>query len=277
MKSKLLLLFVIFTFGGATCIRANNQKDNKEQKICVKLIYDEPIEGYVVTADWQPFKAMDCETGLITINFRNISTGKEFQYVNNEKFSSYHTDLITFAEGFGGYKNGDTYTIQYISKPSHFEESQIDYYLPFQFYDVDFDGEKELLISDYYQGQQGNYYEVFEITDSGLEAKTYPPFNDIDNMTMFDSQNKIITSYTHSGIFSSSSTYFQKIDNSAKQDIIIPDNFDEILKQHLIDITPETSSDFHIIGAEITINEKTYNLKINNDKWEIIKHHQDVK
>ena len=282
MKSKLLLLIVIFTSLGATCIRANNQKDNKEQKkgddkICIKLIYDEPIEGYMVTADWQPFEAMDCETGLITINFRNTSTGKEFQYINKEKFSSYHTDLITFADGFEGYKNGDTYTIQYVTKPNPFEESQIDYYLPFQFYDVDFDGEKELLINDYYQGQQGNYYDVFEITDSGLEAKTYPPFNDIDNMTMFDSQNKIITSYTHSGIFSSSSTYFQKIANTAKQDIIIPDNFDELLKQYLTEITPEASSDFHIIGAEIKINENKYNLTANNGKWELVELNSNVK
>ena len=267
MKSKLLLLFVIFTFWGATCIRANNQKDNKEQKICVKLIYDEPIEGYVVTADWQPFKAMDCETGLITINFRNISTGKEFQYVNNEKFSSYHTDLITFAEGFGGYKNGDTYTIQYISKPSHFEESQIDYYLPFQFYDVDFDGEKELLISDYYQGQQGNYYEVFEITDSGLEAKQYPPFNSVDNMMKFDSQNKIITFYTHSGAYFSCSMYFQKITTSTQQQIIIPNDFDEKLRQKLTDLAPDAPSDFHIITADITINENKYLLKVDNGKW----------
>ena len=84
MKSKLLLLIVIFTSLGATCLIKNNQRDNKgekkgEDKICVKLIYDELIEGYMVTADWQPFEAMDCETGLITINFRNISTGKEFQ------------------------------------------------------------------------------------------------------------------------------------------------------------------------------------------------------
>jgi hypothetical protein len=69
--------------------------------------------------------------GVITINFRNISTGKEFQYVNKEQFSSYHTDLITFADGFKGYKNGEAYTIQYVTKPNPFEESPIDYYLPF--------------------------------------------------------------------------------------------------------------------------------------------------
>ena len=129
--------------------------------------------------------------GVITINFPNISTGKEFQYVNKEKFSSYNTDLITFADGFKGYKNGDAYTIKYVTKPNPFEESPIDYYLQFQFYDLDFDGEKELLINDYYKGQQGNNYDIFEIADSGLEAKEYQPFGDIDNMVVFDGRIRL--------------------------------------------------------------------------------------
>ena len=224
------------------------------------------------TADWQPFEVKDCETGYITINFRDISTGKEFQYINREKFGSYHTDLITSAEGFDGYKNGDTYTIQYVTQHNPFEESPIDYYVPFQFYDVDFDGEKELLINDYYQGQQGNNYEVFEITDSGLEAKKYPPFNDVDNMMKFDSQNKIITFYTHSGAFFSCSMYFQKIAISTQQKITIPNDFDEKLRQRLSELAPNEPSDFHIIAADITMNEDKYLLKVDNGKWEIVKH-----
>lgn len=223
-----------------------------------------------MTADWHPFEAKDCETGLITINFRNISTGKEFQYVNKEKFSSYHTDLITFADGFKGYKNGETYTIQYVTKPNPFEESPIDYYLPFQFYDVDFDGEKELLINDYYKGQQGNNYDIFEIADSGLEAKKYRPFGDIDNMVVFDGENKNITLNTYDGAHSSCSVYFQKIATSTLQEIVIPENLDGMLKRDLAYFAPVAPSYFHIIATDIKINGEVYKLKVDNGKWVLV-------
>lgn len=208
--------------------------------------------------------------GVITINFRNISTGKEFQYVNKEKFSSYHTDLITFADGFKGYKNGDTYTIQYVTKPNPFEESPIDYYLPFQFYDVDFDGEMELLINDYYKGQQGNNYDIFEIADSGLEAKKYRPFGDIDNMVVFDGQNKIITLNTYDGAHSSCLVYFQKIATLILQEIVIPENLDGMLKRDLAYFAPVAPFDFHIIATDIKINGEVYKLKVDNGKWVLV-------
>ena len=279
MKSRIVLLIAIFVSLGIIYALLNsekkqtnsNEQPTEQNQVCVKLVYDKPIEGYEVTADWQPFEVKDCETGYITINFHNTSTGKEFQYVNREKFSSYHTDLITSAEGFDGYKDGDVYHIEYVTKPNPFEESPIDYYLPFQFYDVDFDGENELLINDYYQGQQGNYYEVFEITNSGLETKRYPPFNSVDNMMKFDSQNKIITFYTHSGAYFSCSMYFQKIATSTKQQIIIPNDFDEKLRQRLSELAPYEPSDFHIIAADITMNEDKYLLKVDNGKWILAK------
>ena len=279
MKSRIVLLIAIFVSLGIIYALLNAEKEQinsneqpmEQNQVCVKLVYDKPIEGYEVTADWQPFEVKDCETGYITINFRDISTGKEFQYINREKFSSYHTDLITSAEGFDEYKDGDVYHIEYVTKPNPFEESPIDYYLPFQFYDVDFDGENELLINDYYQGQQGNYYEVFEITNSGLETKRYPPFNSVDNMMKFDNQNKIITFYTHSGAYFSCSMYFQKIATSTKQQIIIPNDFDEKLRQRLSELALNEPSDFHIIAADITMNEDKYLLKVDNGKWILAK------
>ena len=280
MKSKLVLLIAIFVSLGIIYAIFNaekkqinaNEQPTKQNQVCVKLVYDKPIEGYEVTADWQPFEVKDCETGYITINFRNVSTGKEFQYVNREKFSSYHTDLITSAEDFDGYKDGAVYHIEYVTKPNLFENSPIDYYLPFQFFDVDFDGEKELLINDYYQGQQGNYYDVFEITDAGLQAKSYPPFNGVDNMMKFDSQNKIITFYTHDGSYYSCSLYYQKVATSTKQTIVIPNNFDERLKLKLADFAADIPSDFHITKAEISLGDDDYQLMVKNSKWKIVKH-----
>lgn len=286
MKSRFLLVIAsLFALGVNANIpplsaqevhtkeETNTLKQPKESDpINVKLIYDKPIEGYMVTADWQPFEAKDCETGYITINFHNITSGKEFQYINREKFSSYHTDLITASEDFNGYKDGDVYHIQYVTKPSYFEQSPIDYYLPFQFFDIDFDGVKELLINQYYQGQQGNYYDVFEITDTGLQEKSYPPFDNVDNMMEFDIQNKIITNYTHSGIHYSHALYYQKISTLTKQALIIPEDFDEWLKRELADFAIGTPSDFHITKAEISWSDNNYLLIVKNDKWEMVKH-----
>ena len=84
MKSRLVLLIAIFVSLGIIYalfnaekkqINANEQPTGQNQ-VCVKLVYDKPINGYEVTANWQPFEAKGCETGYITINFRNVSTVK---------------------------------------------------------------------------------------------------------------------------------------------------------------------------------------------------------
>ena len=280
MKSRIVLLIAIFVSLGIIYAIFNaekkqinaNEQPTKQNQVCVKLVYDKPIEGYEVTADWQPFEAKGCETGYITINFRDISTGKEFQYINREKFSSYHTDLITSAEGFDGYKDGDVYHIEYVTKPSPFEESPIDYYLPFQFYDIDFDGEKELLINIYDKGQPGNGYDVFEITDAGLIEKSYPPFNLVDNMMKFDNQNKIITYYQKDGVYYSSFVHCKKVATSTLQKIAIPDELEKSIKSKLADFTPNEPSDFHIIAAKVLLGDDEYKLEVKNGKWEIVKH-----
>ena len=278
MKSRIVLLIAIFVSLGIIYAIFNaekkqinaNEQPTEQNQVCVKLVYDKPIEGYEVTADWQPFEVKDCETGYITINFRDISTGKEFQYINREKFSSYHTDLITSAEGFDGYKDGDVYHIEYVTKPNPFEESPIDYYLPFQFYDVDFDGEKELLINNYEKGQQGNGYDVFEITDAGLEEKSYPPFDSVDNMMKFDNQSKIISCYMHDGSYYAMEVRYQKVDRISKQNLSIPNGLDDKLKNSLSNLEPDAPSDFHIVAAEISMGEAEYKLKVQNGGWLLI-------
>ena len=90
-----------------------------------------------------------------------------------------------------------------------------------------------MLINDYYKGQQGNNYDIFEIADSGLETKEYQPFGDIDNIVVFDGENKNITLNTYDGAHNSCSVYFQKISTSTLQEIVIPENLDGMLKRDL--------------------------------------------
>ena len=160
--------------------------------INVYITYAEPIDHYEVTMLWQPFDAHS-ETGLLVANFRDTVTNESFQYYEREKYSSYHTDLITFAEGFEGHRDGDQHTIStQTPDQEYYAESPLNYYASFQFFDVDFDGDKELLVNDWYRGQQGNYYAVWEITDEGLVQRCEAPFDAIDNCTKLNAETKEI-------------------------------------------------------------------------------------
>ena len=164
--------------------------------IDVYFKYNQPVNGYEVTARWRVFEKM-YETGRVMMNFYNPETGAEFQYYG-EKYNSFDTDEISFAKDFKGHQKGDIHYFDYTSpdSPDPFKEyndnSPIGYYTSFQFLDIDFDGEEELLVSDMYKGQSGNYYSVWDITKDGLKRLDYPPYDNITNMTKIDLKNKII-------------------------------------------------------------------------------------
>ena len=107
------------------------------------------------------------------MNFRNIETGGEFQYFN-PRYCSYETDKVTYAKGFKGHKYGYIHYFNYTS-PDTFnyikgenDDSPVVYISSFLFMDVDFDGKDEFITSDYYTGEVGINYEVYDITDNGL-------------------------------------------------------------------------------------------------------------
>ena len=134
--------------------------------------YNQIINGYEVTGRWRPFNK-ECEVGPVLMNFRNIETGFEFQYFN-PRYRSYDTDNVTYAKRFKGHQNGDIHYFNYTSPDTlgYYKEkdgtSSVEYISSFLFMDVDFDGKYEFIASDYYTGEVGLYYEVYDITDNGL-------------------------------------------------------------------------------------------------------------
>lgn len=165
--------------------------------IDVYFKYNQSVSGYDVTARWRTFGA-DSETGVVAMNFCNPESGAEFQYFS-EKYNSFDTDNITFAKDFKGHQRGDIHFFDYTSpdKPDPFKEqndnSPIGYYTPFQFLDIDFDGEDELLVSDMYKGQAGNDYSVWDIAEDGLKSVDYIPLDRLTNIDKIDLKNKTIT------------------------------------------------------------------------------------
>ena len=121
---------------------------------------------------------------------------------------------MTFAKDFKGYHKGDVYYFDYTSPDTldHFKKyndnSPLGYYSPFQFLDIDFDGEDELLVSDWYQGKAGNNYEVFKLTEDGLQKQEYMPLDRLTNMDLIDLEKRTITLVEMSGASDNATFYF---------------------------------------------------------------------
>ena len=205
MRTKLFaILFVLLSSCG-------HQPDNLPIK--TYIIYDEPVKGYRVTGVFYPF-GTDSETGQIELRFKPVKGGQTLVFSNvgqheeeypdrPMKFSGKNIFDMVFDENgyadktFEGFKNGETYHWHYHgTQNEYWAHSPLLYNAEFQFYDVDFDGEDELLINSYDQRQTGNYYNVYEITSKGLVLKKEKPFDDINNDTEFHPETRTIVNWS---------------------------------------------------------------------------------
>ncbi len=164
------------------------------------LIYDEPVSGYYVSGTFYPFEPTT-ETGQVELRFVPVNGGKTLVFSNVDcheednpevplKFTGKNINDYVFSEGFSGFHDGDTLICHYYNTKHPEFDSPLSYEAEFVFFDVDFDGEDELLINDYYRGQCGNFYTVYEITPEGLVIKNEYPFDSITNETEFYPERK---------------------------------------------------------------------------------------
>lgn len=193
----------------------------KDSLINVYFKYRQIINGYEVTGRWMPLES-DCETGHLVMNFRNTISGQSFQYIPVEIYTNFNICQVIYSENFKGHRDQDVYYFEYISPDykDSWKDSPIGYYSPFQFYDVDFDGEQELLISDWGQYQSGNHYDVYKIQNNGLQLIYYFPLNAIDNNTIFNPENRQISLCQFDGVADYCKVVFSKQPANIKK--IIP-------------------------------------------------------
>ena len=103
------------------------------------------------------------------------------------------SDIIN-ADGFDGFKNGDSYIFDYDTFVFDDAENPFYRYAEYQFWDVDFDGEDELLLGYYGGGPHGiTAYDAYDMTDSGLVFKSMV----FDEHSHVDLDNKIAEYYNY--------------------------------------------------------------------------------
>ena len=162
----------------------------------VFIKFDTEVNGYTVTCRFIPF-GNSTETGYAVWNFRNDTSDL---ILFNCKECLYHT-LAMSGSGIK-WRNMDTYEFNYI-RPEGSEAYPVNekhpfgYYTPFQFADVDFDGEKEVIFNDMAMYRGGNGYHPYKIKGSRLVPFDLFPYDDIINSTEFDSKNRTVRNYAH--------------------------------------------------------------------------------
>ena len=146
-----------------------------------------------------------CAENGVRLFFRNIDTEKECVWtdwdaeVNNFKntFMSKNVQDIVLSEDFKGFQDGDYYTFHYDTTTRKNPQNPLLPNAEYQFYDIDFDGEDELLLSYYHGGPKGcTAYEIYELTDTAIIKKEVVDELDhfaIDENTIINPIDKTIT------------------------------------------------------------------------------------
>lgn len=179
-------------------------EDDSQHIVQVNLYYDKPIDGYTVTVVcyvdtvWNYVRpnAMNNRNaifGSAILNFRNDTV--EFK-IENPQFSDYTllyneiplADGVTIKARYTPFVPCTTDNMILRSNES-----------PFFFYDIDFDGERELVVT-VWEGMEYHFlnsYKVFKVpntvSDKILQPITTPPFDRIDVYSRIDSVTKTIS------------------------------------------------------------------------------------
>lgn len=156
--------------------------------------YDKKVEGYTVTGTFTPYDS-ESETGQIELRFDNGQNSFNWKSNPDEVYTSSSICDICFSQTFNGWKNDSTYTFHYYSpeKEEGYDELHpLGYRTPFQFLDIDFDGKKEFLISDWSRERGGNSYKVYRIKDGKTRLIHCIPYTEIQTGTLIDPKNKSI-------------------------------------------------------------------------------------
>lgn len=181
-------------------------EERTDTTIKVSFEYDTKVNGYTISGFFYPC-AEDGEWGKVEMDFvKNKQVA--FRY-RSDSYACYST-----AGGNIHWKNGEHYVFKYISpevdNPYYSSSNPLGYHTSFQFYDLDFDGKPELLVSDDYRGHGGNHFYVYAIKDKHLHLIDYPPYNSINNESKILPDQREIVTYDADGIWEQMKIVYHK-------------------------------------------------------------------
>ncbi len=164
------------------------ENEIESSDITVFYRYDKKVDGWDVTCLYMPY-GENTETGDLIARLQKKGSDVFFRVEKSNNPHTYHMRSI-------GWKDGDVLEFNYIPprESDFYTGSPLGYYSEIQFYDVDFDGEKELLINDFYRGQGGNDYSIYKISGDKVIEMNHDRwlFSHITNMESFDANRKEI-------------------------------------------------------------------------------------
>lgn len=185
----------------------------KKDVINVYYKYDTEVNGYTVTCRLIPFDK-ESETEYLIAKFVKEDTC--FIYRNNERCNPH---IFKIAK----WENNDVYEFNYINpdfpdfEKQYNNNSPLGLHTPFQFYDINFDGENELIVNDFYRGKFGNNYYSYKINKNSLTPIYHEtPFDKITSQTTIDPKKQQLSSFSCSGASYFVRFYFKKESYSAR-------------------------------------------------------------
>lgn len=186
------------------------------------ILNDFEVSGILYPRRVKEKYAWEAHESGVRLFFHNLKTDKEYLWTNmnyeEEAYKPYFmsinvTNLICEKRS-KAFKDGDVYIFRYDTTTYKYSDNSLLPYAEYQFYDADFDGEDELIRGYYVGGPHGSpYYEICEITDSGLVEKKVEGdcWFGINADTKFDPKNRIISCTIYEGAYDWGE-YFYKVD-----------------------------------------------------------------
>ena len=211
-------LWIIAVLGHISCSKTKHLLNSGDETQISNVISDEKIDGnpyenYSITTDTinfvydRPINGFNISVVLMNISdYMGDKIGNAYIYFVKEGlvYTIYHPTFILDESSYSIFTDKKIDTIKYeLAPPKYYNENELGQFqeVPFSFFDVDFDGKKELLLrhptigqreSNGYcaykvpQTEDGEFEEVAAI--SNLQKKKDFPV--LDDFTEFDFENK---------------------------------------------------------------------------------------
>ncbi|MFT5907337.1 MAG: hypothetical protein ACI836_000482 [Saprospiraceae bacterium] len=173
------------------------------QSDIVQVSYNQKVNGYQVTVVWKPnLLKSGSAVGPAMLEFKNDSTA--FTLTNNHfSLPAALLDFETEENNITGIKTNQI-VIDY-KKPAIQNKTFEMIDVPFLFVDLDFDGEKEILLKKSGQGQRfGDAFDAYSLNAGALYSGFYQitnkePYNQINHKTKLNKEKKELTLYSDGG------------------------------------------------------------------------------